>query len=323
MSLINNTIIIGIDVSKDKLDIHILPLEHSETLDNRRKSIKAFLHRVRCDYSVEKIVLEATGGYERVLVKEIHALGLVVHVAHPSQVYHFAKAKKLLAKTDKIDARTLALFGQEKETRATEIKSNQQEELEALVRRKQQLTGLLTQEKLRLGGPTAIGEMKRSIKRIVKQLEREITQINKKLEQGIQQDEALWKKVQCLTSYKGIGLQTAMQLVVSMRELGQTTRAGIASLMGLAPFNRDSGKKQGYRSIIGGRFHARKAIYMAALSAIRYNPAMKVFYQRLREKGKMAKVAIVAVMRKIIITLNAMVRDNKNWEPNLNFLKGA
>lgn len=318
MSQIND-VIIGVDVSKEKLDIYINPMGHYQTVANQRKPIKKFFMQVMQEYQLKIVVLESTGGYEKACVKALDELQLKVHVAHPNQVYHYAKSKRLLAKTDKIDSKTLALFGEEAAATPTVSKSEQEQELERLVRRKQQLTDLLTQEKLRLSGPQAVGEMGRSIKRLVKQLEREMELINGKLDEGVKRCEATCEKVERLKTFKGIGQATAVLLAVSMPELGQAGRADIASLIGLAPVNHDSGKKKGYRAIKGGRFHVRKGLYMAALSAIRFNQDMKVFYERLIAKGKKAKVAIVAVMRKIIITLNALLRDNKNWESKLSF----
>lgn len=313
-----NEVIIGIDVSKDKLDIHIGSKGNHITIENKKKNINLFFKQNMLNFCIKMIVLEATGGYERKCVQVINELGLLVHIAHPNQVYHFAKSKKLLAKTDKIDSKILALFGEEEAVTPTSMRSEEEEELARLVRRKQQLTDLMTQEKVRLSGPLATGEMGRSIKRIVKQLEREIALIDSKLKAGIKKSDAILKKVNILKSFKGIGDTTANTLALCVPELGKVTRADIASLIGVAPINKDSGKKKGHRGIQGGRFNVRKALYMASLSAIQYNVDMKAFYARLIGNGKKAKVAMVAVMRKMIVTLNALIRDNENWEPALN-----
>lgn len=316
-----NKVIIGIDVSKDKLDMYLSPVGKHEVILNDKKMIRHFFKKVAQQYQIDKVIVERTGGYETNCVKVATAENLPLHIAHPNQVYHFAKSKRLLAKTDKIDAKVLACFGEQAEIKPGHVISEKEEELKRLVKRKQQLTEVLTQEKLRLAGPQAVGEMSRSIKRMVKQLEQEIKLLQDKLNAHVEGCENLREKVNRLKTFKGIGEITAVTLVVTMPELGKVERTTIASLFGLAPMNQDSGKKKGYRTIQGGRFHARKSLYMAALSAIRFNPVLKPFYQYLIAKGKKAKVAIVAVMRKIAITLNALLRDNKNWEPSLNLLQ--
>ena len=311
MSSINKTII-GIDVSKDKLDLSG-PGGHEE-IANTSKAIESYFKQALKGGPITQVVLESTGGYERCCVRVLDKLGIPFHVAHPNAVYHFAKSKRLLAKSDKIDAGVLRLFGEECELAPTELKSREQEALERLVRRQQQLVETLTGEKLRLSGPCVEGESRRSMKRIIKCLAAEIKRIDQKLEEGIAGCEVMQEKIKRLETFKGMGHKTAVTMVLSLPELGQTGRSNIASLLGLAPMNKDSGKRKGYRAIQGGRFHARKALYMPALSATRHNPAMKAFYERLRAQGKTFKVAIVAVMRKMVITLNAMLRDGNDWQ---------
>lgn len=313
MSLTNG-ISIGIDVSKEKLDIYLLETNRYEVIKNEAKAMRKFFKQIAIKNEIKQVVLEATGGHERCCVKLLNELGIAVHVAHPSQVYHFARSKRLLAKTDKLDAKILALFGAQEEIKPTPQKSVEVEEMQGLVRRKQQLIDLLTQEKLRLASPLSRGEISRSLKRTIKQLEQEIKLIDSKLDDCIERCEKLKEKVSRLKTFKGIGHASAVLLAIGMPELGEVSRTEIAQLFGLAPVNNDSGKKNGYRSIKGGRFHLRKGLYMAALAAIRHNPKMKAFYERLKAKGKKSKVAITAVMRKIVVILNALLRDSKDWE---------
>ena len=310
MNLINDTMI-GIDVSKEKLDIYISATQVHQQIDNQAKVIRKFFKTF--NLSIKKIVLEHTGGYENVCVKILHELNIPVHVAHPSQVHYFAKAKKYLAKTDKIDAKILALFAEEASSTPSEAHSAEDEELKALTKRKEQLTDMLTKEKMRAAGPNAIGEMGRSLRRFIKQIQTEIKFIDKKLQEGIKKNKTLDEKVTILSSFKGIGEASAILLAVTMPELGTVNKAAAASLCGLAPVNHDSGRKSGYRSIKGGRFGARTTLYMCALSAIRWNWEMKTFYQRLKARGKKSKVAIVAVMRKMVITINALLKNKTLW----------
>jgi transposase len=311
----NNTIIIGVDVAKDKLDVMLSPMGEHKVIANCAQSIKRWLLELKHSYAIELLVLEATGGYEQTCRKQCDRLGIPVHVAHPNQVHHFALAHKLYAKSDKIDAKTLARFGEQTHVQATPPEHPADKALQELVQRKQQLTDNLIREKQRLNPPGLSKPYQRSLKRSIKQTEKEIELINIDLEKSIQRDEKKAAQVKRLCTYKGVGVATAITVIAYIPELGQLSRAATANLVGLAPINKDSGQKQGYRSIRGGRFYARKALYMAALSAIRFNPAMKSFYKKLRDKGKKAKVAITAVMRKIIITLNAMIKNKTDWQP--------
>lgn len=309
-----NEIILGIDVAKNKLDIYIRPLGEHRIIENKRKSIHKFLSEIKAHYLIKIVVFEATGGHELLCAESCQSLGLSFHIAHPNQVYHFAKAQKLLAKTDKIDAKTLALFGEEPLAKPTELNEKSERMLQELDRRRQQLLEILTTEKLRLSGPKVKGDVQRSLARIINQIEREIELIENKIKALIAQDEAQKKKLEQLKSFKSIGEKTAISLIAGLPELGKIHRRQIASLCGIAPVNHDSGNKVGYRGISGGRFYVRKSLYMATLSAIRWNPVLAPFYARLIAKGKKKKVAMVAVMRKMIVILNAMLRDNSQWQ---------
>jgi transposase len=234
-SQVNRTII-GIDVSKDKLDIYLNPIGKHEVIVNDKKNIRHFFREIEKQYQVDKVIVERTGGYEANCVAIAKAENLPLHIAHPNQVYHFAKSKRLLAKTDKIDAKILSCFGEQAEIKPTQMVSEKEEELKRLVRRKQQLTDLLTQEKLRLAGPQAVGEMGRSIKRIVKQLEQEIKLLQDKLNACVEDCEDTREKVKRLKTFKGIGEITAVTLAVTMPELGKVGPGGHCEFIWFSPY---------------------------------------------------------------------------------------
>jgi len=307
-----NEVIIGVDVAKDKLDIYVHPVANHFVISNDEKAIKTFFSKLNQEYKIKMVVLESTGGYEKRCVKVVSNMNVAIHIAHPNQVYHFAKSHKLFAKTDKIDAKTLALFGEEDHVLPSTVKSISEQENQELMRRKHQLTDSLTVEKVRLAHDLS-KSVKDSIKRFIKQIEREIELINTKIQEKVVQNEELVEKIKLLESFKGVGNATATMLTLCLPELGELNRAEIARLLGVAPINHDSGNKKGYRAIQGGRFHVRKMLYMVVLSALKYNHMIKPFYDRLIASGKKSKVAIVACMRKIIIILNAMLRDKKEF----------
>jgi transposase len=313
-----NSTIIGIDVAKDKLDIVILPEHSHHVVSNEHKAIRAFINKnLMKTYSINQIeiaVMESTGGYEKRVAKLLTQAGVPIHIAHPSQVFYFAKSKKLFAKTDKIDATILANFGKEVEIKPTSLPSEKDQGFKELSTRQEQLTQSLVVEKCRLKDHLS-SETKRSIGRMIKQIERELDLIAEKIKEHIEGDEVKKQQANLLKTFKGIGEKTAHTLVACLPELGKLTRSEIAAMVGVAPMNQDSGATQGYRAIQGGRFHVRKALYMPALTAIKYNSRMREYYERLIAKGKKEKVAIVAVMRKMIITLNAMLKNNESWNP--------
>jgi len=259
------------------------------------------------------VVMEHTGGYEKLAHAAFEKAGFPVHVGNPTRIYHFAKQKGYFAKTDHIDAHICAQYGFEKKVEATPLANKEDTELKDLAARRNQLVGHLTAEKCRLT-PHLSQVAKRSIRRQIKLLEQEIALIDKAINERIKKCEQKTKKSKCLQTFKGVGQVTANILISELPELGQLSRAQIACLCGLAPKNKDSGTKRGRRVVSGGRFYVRKALYMAALSSICFNQAMKQYYNHLKAKGKLSKVALTAVMRKIIITLNAMLRDGKNWQ---------
>lgn len=312
-----NEIIIGIDVSKDKLDIFLLPMGEHLVLRNDPAAISKFLDQFLQKFSVTQVkmcVMESTGGYEKRVAKLLVGKGFPIHISHPNQVYYFAKSRKLFAKTDKIDAKILALFGAETDLRESPLMSKEAEELKDLTIRKLQLKELLTIEKCRLKDHLT-SPSRKSIERSVKQIEREVALVEEKIKERVESCEDRKNRAAILKTLKGVGEQTAYTLVATLPELGRLNRSQIAALTGLAPRNNDSGTKRGYRAVQGGRFYVRKALYMPALSALRYNRPLKEYYERLVEQGKKRKVAVVAVMRKMIITMNAMIKNNESWAP--------
>jgi len=308
-----NKVIVGVDIAKDKLDILIHPLNKHFVIERDKQKLRAFIQENLSNLVVSLVVMEYTGGYEKLCAEIFSEMGILFYLAHPNQVHHFAKAKRLFAKTDKIDCGILALFGEQEKPQPTILASEKDRESCDLVRRKQQLTDTLASEKMRLKDHLS-KKAKQSINRLIKFLEKEIAQLNKKVIETIQECSDKSERLKRLQTFKGIGEQTASMLVTALPELGNLNRSKIAALVGLAPKNKDSGRKRGYRAIQGGRFYVRKAIYMAALASVRHNGKMKTYYQNLRDKGKKAKVALTAVMRKIIITLNAMLQTKTDWQ---------
>ena len=311
--------IVGIDVSKDKLDIKILPFNKYYQIKNSRSSVKSFMkNRLSKLGNPDLMVFESTGGYEKTLMLCLMDLKLPFHRAHPKRVYHFAKGKGYFAKTDRIDADMLAKYGQQEEIVEDEISTAEELRRQELSARRSQIKAMISQEKNRLHCVYVNIQIKRSIKRQIKQLEKELAVLNKILEELLSKDEDSNARRKLLQTVPGVGNEVATLMVTDMPELGKLSREQISNLVGVAPQTKDSGKKASYRAISKGRHHVRKALYMSALVAMRYNPNLKIMYDRLISRGKKPKVALVALMRKLIITMNAMVRDNKPWALQTN-----
>lgn len=307
--------IIGIDVAKDKLDIFKNGDNKSQIFKNNAKSIKSFIRQIKSINKDYLVIMESTGGYEKLAYRLFSEADIDVYIAHPNRISYFAKQKGFFAKTDNIDAEVLMMFGQQEEI-IPDKKYDKNEELrKELSSRRSQLIDQIITEKCRLKEHLS-SVIKKSIKRIIKLLTNELDLIDNKIAELIESNEESSIKSALLQTFKSVGKVTASTLICLMPELGHLTRAQIACLCGVAPKNADSGSRNGKRRVTGGRFYVRKVLYMASLSAIRYNVDMKTYYKRLKLKGKASKVALTAVMRKIIITLNAMVRDNKSWEPS-------
>ena len=305
-------IFIGIDVSKARLDVHVRPDGRRWQVTNDARGRHELVAEVRA-LAPRLVVLEATGGLELPMATELSAAGVAVAIVNPRQVRDFAKALGRLAKTDGIDSEVLALFGEKLCPEARPLKDEQQRALSALLSRRRQLVEMCSAEKNRLGSATD-PSVRKDLKAHIRWLEKRLNDVNNDLDQMIRRS-PVWKaKEDLLRGFTGVGPTVARTLTAELPELGTLNRKQIAALAGLAPFNRDSGTQHARRCIFGGRAAVRSALYMGALSAIRYNPVIRTLYERLRQAGKPPKVAITACMRKMLTILNAMVRDGRPWQ---------
>lgn len=297
---------IGLDVSKSYIDLHQLPQERAARFEYGQEGISklvTFLKRRKPTL----IVMEATGGYESHVAAELASAGLSVAIVNPRQVRNFARALGKLAKTDAIDAAVLARFSQDVRPEARKLPDPEEQTLKAFVSRRRQLISMLVAEKNRLSRATSksvIDSLNRTIKFIQNQIDDLDTEINFTI-----QNSPVWRaKDDLLKSVPGIGAKTSCSLLAQLPELGRLNRRQIASLVGVAPMNRDSGTLRGKRMITGGRKPVRNALFMATTAARRFNPKIKAFYLRLRAAGKSYKVALTACMRKLLVILNSMLK---------------
>jgi len=309
---VSTDIFMGIDVCKARLDIHVLPLQEAWQTDNNCQGITALVEQCRT-YAPKLILLEATGGLEMPLVSAFMEAHLPVVVINPRQARDFAKAMGQLAKTDKVDAQLLALFGERIRPEVRPLKDAEQQLFSQLLARRRQLVEMRTAEQNRRA--MAQGRVRHNIEKHLDWLKQYIDNVDKDLGQFVQSS-PVWKaKEDLLKSFKGVGRIASFTLLASLPELGRLNRKELAALVGLAPFNRDSGAMRGKRMIWGGRAEVRNLLYMVALVASRSNPVIKQFYEKLLQAGKPKKVALTACMRKILTILNAMIRDNQPWKP--------
>jgi transposase len=301
---------IGIDVSKAQLDIAVRPSAEREVISNDEAGIKTLVERMG-ELRPVLIVLEASGGLERKVTRALASAELPVVVVNPRQVRDFAKATGRLAKTDRIDAAVLALFGEAVRPALRRLPDEVLLELRALIARRRQITEMIVAERNRLSG--ASKAVRKRIDAHIGWLEAEIDRADKDLDQSIGQS-PIWQENQdLLKSVPGVGPVISRTLLAELPELGQLNRKQIAALVGVAPLNRDSGTLKGRRTIWGGRAAVRAALYMAALVASRRNSVIQAFYKRLRHAGKAPKVALVACMRKLLTILNAMIKHKTRW----------
>lgn len=307
-------VFIGIDVSKAAWDVHVLPEGRSFTIRVDDGAVERLLKQLPSP-EASLIVLEATGGLERHLVAELIDAGWTVAVVNPRQVRDFAKALGRLAKTDRIDAETLALFAERVQPRPTQKVPKNQQELEALVTRRRQLVGLRSMETMRRQQASS-KVASRSIDKLLKVLDQQIAALDKAIARLIETDDDWRTKRDLIQSVPGVGPTTSATLVAELPELGRLNRQEIAALAGLAPFNHDSGVFRGQRRIRGGRGALRAALYMAALTAKRCNQRLRAFAERLHKAGKPFKVVITACMRKLLTILNTLVRTGTPWVPH-------
>lgn len=303
---------IGIDISKDSLDVAAHGSGQRLQSENSEQGLKRLGEELLA-LNPELVVMEASGGYERLCAAMLTQAGLAVAVVNARQVRAFAMATGVLAKSDAVDARVLAHFAAAVRPPVRALPDEQRQVLDELMGRRRQLVGMLVMEKNRLAQARNPG-VKREIKSLIAILEKRIAGCDGELQRLIQASPIWRAQEDLLLSFKGIGPVNARMLLIEMPELGTLNRKEIAALAGLAPIARDSGKHKGRRSIAGGRGQVRSALYMAAVCAMRANPVITAFYQKLREAGKPAKVALVACMRKILTILNAMLRNQTRWQ---------
>jgi len=303
---------VGIDIAQERLDVHVLPQGDAFTYQNDANSIEKLVRRLR-KVAPKVIVMEASGGFEIPLAAELGAANLPLAIVNPRQVRDFARGIGKLAKTDAIDAYVLANFAQTNKIEPRPLPSEEEQLIKDLVRRRQQLISLRATEKNRLHRVRS-KPVRESILVVIQTLDEQIRNIDHDLD-NILRSSPLWReKEDLLKSFSGVGPVTARTLLALLPELGKANRQQIAALVGLAPLNRDSGKMRGKRMIAGGRTDVRNALYMAAVSASKHNSTIKAFYERLRQAGKPAKVALTACMRRMLVILNAMIKAKRPFE---------
>jgi transposase len=304
--------VIGIDVSKDKLDIADSAGRIPKVIPNAKAAIvKNIARKVTAGESLF-VVCEATGGYERTLVKTLQSEGIAVAVANPWRIRQFAKGMGHLEKSDPIDAQMICQFGQTAELTAAPVRTPREDKHEATVRRREQVLDMIGQESNRLKQETDQSVI-RMIESVLKSLKTQLKQLDSLIADFLNEEAKSSETVAILQSVPGVGPVTTATLLCDVPELGQLNRRQIAKLVGVAPFVRDSGKSKGVRTIFAGRGKVRRVLYMSALTAVRGNPVIRAHYKRLMSRGKPHKVAMVACMRKLLTILNVMVRTKTHW----------
>jgi transposase len=302
---------VGIDVSKRTLDVCLLPQGESFVLTNDQEGVDQLLSHLE-GVSPELVVLEATARFERLAATSIASAGIAVAVVNPRQARDFAKAIGQLAKTDKIDAFVLARLARAVEPSPSVLPDAEARLLQAILARRRQLLSMLTAENNRLQ-IACEGALAKRIRAHMKWLEKEISRTDSDLEEAIEASASFKENESLLRSVPGVGPVLARTLLAELPELGKLTHKRLCALVGVAPFNRDSGQRRGKQEVWGGRASVRAALYMGALVATRHNPTIKGFYERLLAAGKPKKVALVACMRKLLSILNALMRDRAVW----------
>lgn len=306
-------IFIGIDVAKDRLDVHVRPSGEAFAVARDGEGVAGLVERLRA-MAPALIVSEATGGFEQVVAGALGAAGLPVVVVNPRQIRDFARALGKLAKTDRIDAEAIALFAERVRPELRPLPDDQARLLGELVARRRQVIEMIVAE----GNRARLLESRRLKKRIDRHravLQDELSAIEAELDEAIR-GTPIWRETEnLLKSVPGVGDALARTLIAELPELGTLDRKKIAALVGVAPFNRDSGTLRGKRTVWGGRASVRAALYMAALTASRFNPVIAAFYRRLLAAGKPKKLALTACMRKLLTILNAILRDRRHWQP--------
>jgi transposase len=308
-----DAIYVGIDVSKDRLDVHVRPGGEAFAVSRDGKGVSELVERLR-DLSPSLIAVEATGGFETIVAAAIAGAHLPLAVVNPAQVRHFAQAVGKRAKTDPIDAAVIARFAEAVKPQPRELPDEAARLLAELVARRAQVIEMLVAERQREKRAGAV-RVRKSIARHIAALEKELPVIDRDIDTMVRGSPVWREKEDLLITVPGVASTIARTLLADLPELGHLGRRQIASLVGLAPFTRQSGQWRGKSMIAGGRPVARAAVFMAAFSAIRCNPLLRAFYQALLARGKPKMVALIAVARKLLTILNAMLRDKKQWQP--------
>jgi len=303
---------VGIDVAKDRLDVHVRPSGEAFAVARDSEGLAALVDRL-AGLAPVLIVLEATGGFETVVAAALGAAQLPLAVVNPRQIRDFARAIGRLAKTDALDAEAIALFAERIRPEPRPLPDEQSRMLAELVARRRQIIEMMTAERNRRRSLTGRRVLK-GVDRLLAALQKELTSLETDLDQTIRGTPAWREKEQLLTSVPGVGDKLARTLIADLPELGQLDRKQIAALVGVAPINRDSGTLRGKRTTWAGRSKVRAVLYMGALVAAYHNPILSSFYQRLLQAGKPKKLALTAVMRKLLTILNAMIRDKTPWQ---------
>ena len=301
---------VGIDVSKAQVDVAVRPTGKRWTLPYDETGIEGLIPQI-VDLEPALVLLEATGGLELPLVAALAAAALPVVVVNPRQVRDFAKATGTLAKTDTLDAAVLAHFADAVRPEVRPLRDAETQALNSLTARRHQVMTMLVSEKNRLG--SAIGAVSPRIEAHIAWLEQELSDLDKGLRQTLRQSPVWREKDDLLRTVPGVGELLSLTLLANLPELGTLNRREIAALVGVAPYNRDSGTRRGKRAVWGGRSRVRAVLYMGALVATRHNPAIRDFYQRLLASGKPKKLALVACMRKLLVILNSMLKNGSPW----------
>ncbi len=310
-------IVAGVDISKAKLDVDLANTNQPQQFNNDEKGIAKLIAWIRKN-KVQQVVMEATGGLERKLASILAAKQIPFHIANPRQVRDFARAAGKLAKTDRIDAKVIAQFGEKFQLPQTVLPSKIRQKLIAAITRYEQLVQMRIAESNRLD--RIEDEVIRALtEQMIENIKQQIERVMVIVKQLISEEEQLKRDVEILESVPGIAILTASRLVALLPELGQRNRKQIARLIGVAPINRDSGTMRGKRTTGGGRARVRKQLYMATLVAIQHNPLIQQTYQHLVKRGKPKMVAIIAAMRKLVIILNVMIREQKTWQEVTNY----
>jgi transposase len=301
---------VGIDVSKAELVVAMRPSGERMTLANDRAGIKRLVGRLG-QLKPQLVVVEATGGLQRQLVAALWLAGIAVAAVNPSWVRNFAKGRGVRAKTDRKDAELLALFAERERPEPRPPADAETQALQELVMRREQLLEMLVAEKQRLG--RASGAMRKELRHHIAYLEGRIKELEQDIDKTVRRSEAWRRKSEIVRSVPGFGQAFCAMVLAKVPELGTLNRKQIGALVGVAPMPDDSGRHHGRRIIAGGRFEVRNKLYMCAMVAVRHNPVLKQFYERLVARGKPKKLALAAVMRKLVVTLNAMLKTNSLW----------